>query len=350
MEARKGGRGRRIAVNLAVLACAVILVTGFAEAVLHATGMAPEPSLFTVTEKQFRRVPGLYSPNQRVIVNPGTAFAHTVTIDSLGYRGPDVPRAKSPDELRVLFAGDSFTWGHNVEDGETLPAQLERVLGERCGSVRVINAGISGSTILEQRHMVERGLVLEPDVVVVMYHENDIGELVHTRLWDQLAGNRHAKSRFPLGLIYPVVHETALWNLALRVTHSYRIQAGLQGMERHANEQAATDAARAEYRTLLGVVADTLARRRIPFVFAAFPHPESLEAGRAADDYYMALDRARALHVPVVDLMDALRASGTAVDGLYLLPDDYHPSPAGHAVAARMLADTVVAAARAECR
>jgi lysophospholipase L1-like esterase len=133
-----------------------------------------------VTEQEFRRVPGIFQPNQRVEQQQGTEFAHVATIDSLGYRGEHLPRAKPPGEFRVLFAGDSFTWGHNVGDDETLPAQLEARLGEACGAARVVNAGLSGSTILGQGELIRRGLAIDPDVVVLMFHENDIDELVRS--------------------------------------------------------------------------------------------------------------------------------------------------------------------------
>jgi lysophospholipase L1-like esterase len=319
-----------------------------AELGLRATGLAPELGLFTVSEREFQRVPGIFAPNQRVLEQANTAFAHVTTIDSLGYRGRDIPRIKPPGELRVLYVGDSFTWGHNVGDAETLPAQLEARLMARCGSARVINAGLSGSTILGQAALAERGLVMDPDVVILMFHENDIDELVNVRIWDQLAMNRRAKSRFPLGTVYPLVRESALWRLALDATRTRRLQAGLARAPA-APPDAGPAAGREEYRVRLLDLAGRLDAVGVPFMFAAFPHPQSAAAGRGGADYAWVVGAAGDAGLVVVDLLETLLESGRSVEDMFLVPLDYHPSPVGHALAADRVAEVLLLQAAVRC-
>ena len=118
----------------------------------------PPAGLFTMTEREFERLPGIFQPGQSLELQQGTEFEHTVRIDSLGYRGTDFPRSRPADEVRIFSSGDSFTWGHNLDHGSTPPAQLEGRLSDRCGPSRVINAGLSGSTILAQEALITRGL------------------------------------------------------------------------------------------------------------------------------------------------------------------------------------------------
>ncbi|MBK7905607.1 MAG: hypothetical protein IPJ78_03495 [Gemmatimonadetes bacterium] len=103
--------------------------------------------------------------------------AFHVRINSLGYRGPEIPREKPPGEYRVVMIGDSFTFGDYVDDHETLPAKLEEALRADCAAVRAINAGVMNTTIDSHAQMAERALALEPDLVVLTFYENDVDDL-----------------------------------------------------------------------------------------------------------------------------------------------------------------------------
>src|SRR3979411_433104 len=58
-----------------------------------------------------------------------------LTIDSDGLRPPGEQTAGPP----ILAVGDSFTFGDEVNDGQTWPAQLQLLTGRR-----VLNGGVSG--------------------------------------------------------------------------------------------------------------------------------------------------------------------------------------------------------------
>ena len=77
---------------------------------------------------------------------------------------------KQPGEYRILMLGDSFTMGHAVAQGDSIPKQLERLLDTEGlpGRVSVINAGCSGAGPLQELGVLrERGMPLEPDLVVL---------------------------------------------------------------------------------------------------------------------------------------------------------------------------------------
>ena len=56
--------------------------------------------------------------------------------------------------------------------------------------MRVINAGLGGSTIPDQARLIERSVVLAPDLVVVVFSENDLTDLTGPTMWELLAENR----------------------------------------------------------------------------------------------------------------------------------------------------------------
>lgn len=339
-------RGRTWLGRTVLVVVGVLVGLGLTEIGLRVFGLAPPPALFTVTEAEYRRIPGTFAPDQRITVSAGTRFEHVTTINQLGYRGADFSRSKPAGQLRVLFAGDSFTWGHNVNDDETTPARLQHHLQDRCGSAVVANAGLSGTSILAHGAIIERGLAIDPDAVILMYHENDIDELIYSRTWEQLAQNRRTKSRFPVSVVYPLVRTSALWNLAQEVRRIIHFrnkdEARTRDVARDAQEDSAAEPvqrARTEYRDRLESTVEILDDQGIPFVFVTFPHPESVAAGEGGRDYDWVVRTAIELGLPVVDLLTPLREGPLAVENAYLVPDDYHPSEAGHDFAATVIAE-----------
>jgi hypothetical protein len=93
-----------------------------------------------------------------------------ITTNAFGLRGPAMPDGRTPGVRRVLALGDSFTFGTAVEAGEAWPARLESRLnrGRSVGRWQVVNAGIpghgTGQQLLLYRMLEER---LRPDVVVL---------------------------------------------------------------------------------------------------------------------------------------------------------------------------------------
>jgi hypothetical protein len=101
-------------------------------------------------------------------------FDAPVQINSLGLRGPEVaPRA--PGELRILLLGDSVVVGFEVPYEETFGALLEQRLAARLARpVRVVNGAVRGyGTDQSYLYFRERGVRLEPDVVVFVHSNND---------------------------------------------------------------------------------------------------------------------------------------------------------------------------------
>jgi hypothetical protein len=332
---------RRVkAFRFALASLIVLAVMGGLEAGVRLAGLSPPTPLFTVSAADFDRVPGIFDPGQVVRLQAGTPFEHTVTIDSLGYRGGHFPRVRPAGEMRVLFAGDSFTFGHNVEDHETLPAQVEGELRRRCsGDALAINAGLSGSTILAQAELIRRGLELNPLAAVLTYHENDLEELAHVRTWDQLARNRRIKSAFPLSLVYRVARHSSLGAIGLQARVGHRLRRHTLKRAEEAQDTSWIEPARVEYRDRLQSVADRVVRHGTHLVFVTFPHSASVANRQGGRDYDWVVQTARDAGLPTVDLLQEFLDAGVVVDSMFLVPDDYHPSPAGYAFAAVRIAD-----------
>ena len=79
--------------------------------------------------------------------------------------------------IRVACVGDSITAGSGASNGNSYPAQLGRMLGEKWV---VKNFGIGGSTLLQhgdkpyqKQEAFKNALAFNPDVVVIMLGTND---------------------------------------------------------------------------------------------------------------------------------------------------------------------------------
>lgn len=325
------------------MALSLVAAVVLAEILLRILGLAPTEGLATVNESDFARIPGIFAPNQQPVVRQIRALPYRVTIDSLGFRGPPFAREKPPGETRVLFVGDSFVHGDFVADDQTLPSQLERALGQPCHNVRVINAGLGGSTIVDQREIVRRGLELSPDLVILGFSENDISDLGRpVSEWEQLRANRAMKSRFPMSLLYEPLRHTALWNLALAVRgrlHAARGAEVAPTAPSTGETQATVARLRERYRAELIAIRDLLRNLNVPVVFVAFPAHLTVSGAWRPDQIQWAVEMATAADIPAFTLLPRLQELRLPAESLFLLPHDGHPSPRGYGVAASYLAE-----------
>lgn len=101
-----------------------------------------------------------------------------VTIDGDGFRysGDVVDNEK---DRPILAVGDSYTFGEEVGDGDTWPAQLQRLCGRR-----VLNGGVSGygfdQVVLRAEQLADRH---RPSMIIGGLIADDIRRTEMSRLW-----------------------------------------------------------------------------------------------------------------------------------------------------------------------
>jgi lysophospholipase L1-like esterase len=93
-------------------------------------------------------------------------------------RGRQIPLRKAANERRVLFLGDSATFGAFVPTEQAYPERTQALLqaAQPEANVRTINAGVWGMTTIDEYHLLhDKLLPLAPDVVVVgLFMANDL--------------------------------------------------------------------------------------------------------------------------------------------------------------------------------
>lgn len=114
-------------------------------------------------------------------------YGKYITHNSKGLRGSEVETQKADGMVRLLFIGDSQTWGFGVSDNETIPQLSHKLLSEkiRSSGFEVLNFGTSGYGIGQSYlRLITDGLQYQPDYIVFTYFaDNDIWETATTNAW-----------------------------------------------------------------------------------------------------------------------------------------------------------------------
>lgn len=104
-----------------------------------------------------------------------------IKINSLGFRDDEIAVEKPENTKRILFLGDSFTFGMGVSHENIYTEILQKLLNESGNGVNfeVLNMGHIGFSIDNEYLLLkEKGLNLNPDVVILEFFVgNDVTEL-----------------------------------------------------------------------------------------------------------------------------------------------------------------------------
>ena len=76
-------------------------------------------------------------------------------------------------ERRIVCLGDSLTEGYGLAPERTYPVLVERMLRDRGQTVRLINAGVSGSTSASAVSRLRWQLRSRPEIVLIALGGND---------------------------------------------------------------------------------------------------------------------------------------------------------------------------------
>jgi hypothetical protein len=160
------GRGSRFRAGAFVLALSLSLPA--AELAIRIIS----PQEYTFPRWKFSPQYGheLYPSVKMVHARPGN-YRLIYTINEYGYRGRPVPVAETYDVPNIVVLGDSYSFGHGVNDGEEYPAVMARELE---GNYNVINLGVGGWGLTQHiRRYHDFGALYDPRVIILQFCGND---------------------------------------------------------------------------------------------------------------------------------------------------------------------------------
>lgn len=144
----------------------------------------------------------------------------TITINSIGSRGQEFSIEKPAGEKRIICVGDSYTYGWGVDDSNTYPAHLQKLMEKDHLNVRVINFGCNGHTILHELNLIKNyGLKFKPDYIIVATSlDTDFADI------DNLEYNLGYMPAPGYNFIKYCIRKTAIGNILLKRWNSEKVK------------------------------------------------------------------------------------------------------------------------------
>ncbi|MBI82893.1 MAG: hypothetical protein CMJ81_06835 [Planctomycetaceae bacterium] len=316
------------------------LVAGLSisEVAISTFGLAPKIALISVGRFQL-------SPDPNIGYEPVPFFEYSGEdlkfyefrgkSNSLGFRDREHPVEKPEGTYRVLVLGDSISMGLMVKDREDIfPNVLERRLKTLQENAEVLNFGVSGyNTRQEVATLVKKGLVYDPDLVVVQYCLNDRMEM-NGGIIRELCALEDAHAGIENSLLNPLLARSALYRfLYFRIL--YRTPEGTLEQRQERLALLKQDSVEASFQLLRA----TASERGFDVLVAVFPvfakasdlrHAEHQRIARlSSDNGFFHLDLSKAFK----------ECSRQSQESISL--DPLHPSVSGHACAATAIADYI---------
>jgi hypothetical protein len=97
-------------------------------------------------------------------------FRIKIKHNSLGFRDNEYSPSKTSGKKRIIFLGDSFTWGWGIKKDEIYTERLENILDNS----EVINMGIPGYGVEQEFNVLNQyALRFAPDIIVVGFFLDD---------------------------------------------------------------------------------------------------------------------------------------------------------------------------------
>ena len=270
----------------------------------------------------------LRQPGVRVDVAP-------FHINALGNRGAESDFAKPADTTRLVFLGDSVTFGYYVRDEEAYPAVVAarwQASSSSSRHVEEINAGVSGLNVDQIFcHLRERALSWSPDAVIWGFYVNDLVEQEADVLFPvRRLGGWTCLDETALGRLIERCLLASRWGFSLAVDGQHPVNQTVEQAWRHA-ERLVEESHR------------LLEARGATLILVAIPSAIQLGRPWTRCSYQERLRRLCARHdIGFVDPLPLLESASPATN-LYVSGDLIHPNAQGHAVIASAIVETLAA-------
>ncbi len=321
---------------LSLLALAVGLTA--AEVVLRLTGTGPQVEVVSIG--RFR-----YSPNPELGYEPVPGFSYDGEdlryfefrgrSNSMGFRDVDHAPRKAAGALRVLVLGDSVAMGLHVHEPEgVVTTALQAELRRRGYAAEVINFGVSGyNTRQEVAMLVDRGLALQPDIVLLQYSLNDT-EAVNGGIIRKLREREQGASGVDWTLLSPRLMQSALYRLLWA-----GLLRGFVDKKRERRDAALDALAEDTVPAAFARLREVTAAAGVPVGVVVFPHFKAYDEATGAKHMRVA-QLSQANGFAHLDLLDPFRKC-FAQHGWHVGANEQHPSGLGNRCVAPLLASLV---------
>jgi lysophospholipase L1-like esterase len=283
-----------------------------------------------LVELVFRLTPAL-SARKKWSDRPHLYFKPTAAASMQDFAYSD---AKAPGTYRIVVAGDSFSFGPNMQFDDVFPKRLERMLSMNSGGLKaeVINKGVAGYSTRDEVNIVKQAVAAKADLVVVQMTLNDPELAIYRPKPGEPA-------RFgPLVITkenHPILYYWKSLGYVMQRIHAEKTRGEYRKYFYDLFEQPETWN---NFKSALEEIARVRDRYSMPVVGVLFP----LISFGFEDDYpFFPIHQkiaalAAELKIPFLDLFEAYR--GIPSDRLQVIPGkDPHPNEIAHRIAAEQI-------------
>lgn len=288
------------------------------------------------------RITFRYDGNPRGYFDAHNEVHHDV--NPSGFRGPAFT-PKSAGAFRVIFLGDSFTFGEGVRNEDTYPEVTARLLREDGRRAESCNLGVAGYNTTQEANVLKIfGFDLKPDVVVLGYTLNDAepplfqidpasGQPVR-RAREAAIEVEAAPLRPPDSLLYRLRLAQLVWQIGRR-RHLAK-----QTIDYYQSLNAPSNPGRIESDRSLREIIFLCREREVPCIVVMFPLLFRLSDDYPFQDVHEGVGQiVRQAGGRFIDLLPALK--GQDPGKLIVHPTDQHPNEKVHAIAAQLIAEEI---------
>lgn len=336
---------------IAILALLTVLVT--AELVLRVTGWGlSAKSLHMLHELRLDR-PWLFGLRPGIKVTVPATGDVVYEINEEGFRDRLYTRTPRPGTFRIIVLGNSVAFGYGVDVSDTFPKRLEEILNERHPETHfeVLNFSVNGYNAYNQEAQLQDvGLAYEPDLVLVQFSVGVIhNPTLHFDHQTQMHLGMIPAEAFPNpSQRIPPPEFPALVRACSKLrTCSWFDERFLAPMRRKAHplpglisvgpRELPPGPERDWLRTRYREIEQTARSIGAEFAIVAFPYREQIYANASGRLEEQLVELGREENWLLINLLPAFKRAAPKAPPLFL--DTWHVTPAGHRIAAEVIAD-----------
>jgi len=214
---------KKTLINVSIIVCSVLITVIALELVLRVVYK------FTFSPRGLARIPIAktyrLSENKNLLYelrpdseakNRGVEFA----INSFGFRDKTYQKKKT-SRFRLIFVGDSITYGWGVPLEHTYHKQLDKFFYAEGYDIDVMGMGVVGYNTIQEFHLIkENALDFNPDMIILQITMNDFERTVRIKTYQE--GTRFSLRRYHDYSIPFIIKKTKLTYSLMKNSHLFK--------------------------------------------------------------------------------------------------------------------------------
>lgn len=245
-----------------------------------------------------------------------------VEINSKGLRNKEFNEQPEPSTYRIVFLGDSLTFGWGVKEEETFARRLEAKLSSQ-KPVEIINAGHGNyNSTQEANFFLKYAEKWNPNHVVLFYFINDAEEMQMSTKWDFLGHSRL------VSLFWSAYRATGWGKQGRSFVDYYQNLYKSEGWEKS--------------KSSIKKISDLCVEKGIKFQVVILPELHQLSPYIFEKEHEMIRKFLSENKIENKDLTESFQAAGIkSVQELWVADDDAHPNGQAHGMIAEFVKEFI---------